>query len=71
MNIDQKWEVVKTYYEKNYKTQFKERLPDDKIEFLFRELSRLNFSIQSYLAKHQTTIRAFIERSPVDRDSGR
>lgn len=38
---DLKWEAVKSYYERAYNVQFREKLPREKVEFLHAEMLKL------------------------------
>jgi len=54
-DIDDKWEEVKDFYERNYRgpdkkpIRFKKRLSDAKILFLHQQMVKLSFSVAQYL----------------------
>jgi len=53
--LDDKWEEVKDFYEKNYRgadkrpIRFKKRLSDSKIIFLHEQMVKLSYSVAQYI----------------------
>lgn len=56
MNVDEKWEAVRSYYEENYHFKFKKRPSNEKIEFLYGEMNKLNTCLKEYKEKHVTQL---------------
>ena len=66
MNLDDKWLLVKEFYEKAYKVRFRHRVTDAKIEFLYNEMIKLSDSIRNYKERARPLIRTIID--PYDRE---
>lgn len=64
VTLDEKWELVKAYYEPSYKIKFEARLDDDKIEFLFSEMMKLGESVRKHYETWRPSIIRLIEAGP-------
>jgi hypothetical protein len=49
MTIDEKWTVVKEFYETSYRIKFAARIDDEKIEILWNKMKTLQEELHRFL----------------------
>lgn len=68
LSIHDKFEIVKTYYEKNYKIKFKKKPPHDQIEDLFQKIGKLHEEANHHFFKKPGLLTKFIEKSGLKKE---
>jgi hypothetical protein len=64
---EEKWPIVKTYYERVYKITFQSRLKDEEIEFLFKEMKKMEAAVRDAIKMGRPYISRLANRGKAEK----
>lgn len=62
-SLEEKWDLVSSYYQRVYKITWRQKPPSDQIEDLYEKIGKLNASISQHFHKKPGLLDKFMKKS--------